>query len=71
MEPCSKLDVDLLTIETNSSVYIQSGQKHRLSNMTSDPLVVMEVQNGSYLGEDDIIWYRNAYNRVHEIDFDH
>jgi mannose-1-phosphate guanylyltransferase / mannose-6-phosphate isomerase len=65
------LDEDLLTIETNSSVYIQSGQKHRLSNMTRDPLVVIEVQTGNYLGEDDIIRYEDAYNRDHEIDFDH
>ncbi|MBP80176.1 MAG: mannose-1-phosphate guanylyltransferase/mannose-6-phosphate isomerase [Deltaproteobacteria bacterium] len=64
------VDEDLLTIKTNSSVYIQSGQKHRLSNMTRDPLIVIEVQTGSYLGEDDIIRYEDVYNRVHEIDAD-
>ena len=65
------LDEDLLTIETNESVYIQSGQKHRLSNTESDNLVVIEVQTGSYLGEDDIIRYEDVYNRIREVDVGH
>lgn len=64
------LDEDLLTIETNESVYIHSGQKHRLSNTKSEALVVIEVQTGSYLGEDDIIRYKDVYNRVREVDID-
>ena len=60
------LDEDLLTIGANESVYIQAGQKHRLSNTKKDTLVVIEVQTGSYLGEDDIIRYEDVYNRVRE-----
>ena len=50
-----KCDGVLMTVETNVSVYIKAGQKHRLANGTKNPLVVIEVQTGSYLGEDDII----------------
>jgi mannose-1-phosphate guanylyltransferase/mannose-6-phosphate isomerase len=64
------LDEDLLTIEANESVYIQAGQKHRLSNATNENLVVIEVQTGSYLGEDDIIRYEDVYNRIRDVDVD-
>ena len=60
----------LMTIETNASVYIKAGQKHRLANDTKNPLVVIEVQTGSYLGEDDIIRYEDVYNRVQKMNFD-
>ena len=53
-----------MLIETNASVYIQAGQKHRLANGTSDPLVVIEVQTGGYLGEDDITRYEDVYKRA-------
>lgn len=56
-------DEETITLETNASVYINTGQKHRLSNNTSDYLVVIEVQTGSYLGEDDIVRYDDVYNR--------
>jgi mannose-1-phosphate guanylyltransferase/mannose-6-phosphate isomerase len=59
------IEEDVLKIETNASVYIQSGQKHRLSNRTSETLVVIEVQTGNYLGEDDITRYEDVYDRVH------
>ncbi|MDC0063213.1 mannose-1-phosphate guanylyltransferase/mannose-6-phosphate isomerase [Candidatus Puniceispirillum sp.] len=64
------LDGVLMTIETNASVYIEAGQKHRLANGTNDPLVVIEVQTGGYLGEDDIIRYEDFYNRAQEINAD-
>jgi mannose-1-phosphate guanylyltransferase / mannose-6-phosphate isomerase len=47
----------------NQSVYIPQGQKHRLANLESAPLVLIEVQTGSYLGEDDIIRYDDNYAR--------
>ena len=56
-------DEETITLETNASVYINRRQKHRLSNNTSDHLVVIEVQTGSYLEEDDIVRYNDAYNR--------
>lgn len=56
-------DSEVFILEANSSVYIRAGQKHRLANDTDKPLVVIEVQTGSYLGEDDIIRYEDAYQR--------
>ena len=58
------LDEEFVTLETNASVYIEAGQKHRLANNTGDPLIVIEVQTGSYLGEDDILRYDDHYNRA-------
>ena len=54
---------EILTLATNESVYIQSGQKHRLTNKTKEPLTVIEVQTGDYLGEDDIVRYEDVYSR--------
>lgn len=62
-------DSVLMKVETNESVYIKAGQKHRLANDTQNPLVVIEVQTGSYLGEDDIIRYEDDYDRTREINF--
>ena len=57
-------DGELLTLATNESVYIHVGQKHRLANETDEPLIVIEVQTGSYLGEDDIVRYEDVYRRI-------
>ncbi len=54
-------DTEILDI--NESVYIHVGQRHRLANETDAPLTVIEVQTGSYLGEDDIVRYEDVYNR--------
>ena len=59
-----------MTIETNASVYIKAGQRHRLVNGTKKSRFVIEVQTGSYLGEDDITRYEDVYNRVQKINFD-
>jgi len=56
-------DEEIFTLEVNSSVYINVGQKHRLANDTEEELTVIEVQTGSYLGEDDIIRYEDVYRR--------
>ena len=42
------------TLSENQSIYIPTGSKHKLSNPTNSPLILMEVQTGDYLGEDDI-----------------
>jgi len=54
---------DMFALESNESVYIEAGQKHRLANETDEPLSVIEVQTGSYLGEDDIIRHEDVYHR--------
>ena len=58
-----QIEDDIKSVGTNESVYIHVGQKHRLANDTDFPLIVIEVQTGSYLGEDDIIRYQDFYNR--------
>ena len=50
-------------LNPNHSTYIDVGQKHRLSNRSEFPLTIIEVQTGSYLGEDDIIRYKDIYKR--------
>ena len=47
----------------NESVYIPLGVKHRLSNPTKLPLTIIEIQSGSYLGEDDIKRFEDKYGR--------
>ena len=54
-------DVKLLT--ENQSVYVPLGAVHRLENPGKLPMVLIEVQTGSYLGEDDIIRYEDVYAR--------
>lgn len=48
----------------NQSAYIPAGELHRLTNPGRIPLVVIEVQSGSYLGEDDIVRMEDKYLRV-------
>lgn len=55
---------DRLTLNSNESIYIPVGTKHRLENQGSEFLEIIEVQTGDYLGEDDIIRYEDIYNRV-------
>ena len=56
---------DKVTLLTeNQSTYIPVGQVHRLSNPGKVPLEIIEVQSGSYLGEDDIVRYEDTYGRT-------
>ena len=48
----------------NESTYIRQGAIHRLENPGRMPMILIEVQTGSYLGEDDIIRYDDAYARA-------
>lgn len=54
-------EVKLVT--ENQSVYIPLGATHRMENPGKVPMVLIEVQTGSYLGEDDIIRYEDVYDR--------
>ena len=47
----------------NQSVYVSVGKKHRLENRSTDPLILIEVQTGAYLGEDDIERFDDVYAR--------
>ena len=53
-----------LTLQTNESTYIPAGHKHRLENPGEENLVIIEVQVGDYLGEDDIVRFEDRYGRV-------
>ena len=48
----------------NESTYIPLGHVHRLTNPGKVPLEIIEVQSGSYLGEDDIVRFEDTYGRV-------
>ena len=50
-------------VSENQSVYIPLGEKHRLENPGTAPMVLVEVQTGTYFGEDDIIRYEDVYAR--------
>ncbi|MFQ5597960.1 MAG: mannose-1-phosphate guanylyltransferase/mannose-6-phosphate isomerase [Nitrospiria bacterium] len=52
------------TIQANQSTFVPMGVKHRLENPTDVPLQLIEVQSGTYLGEDDIIRYQDDYGRA-------
>lgn len=57
-------NTDTFTLNINESTYIPATHKHRLENVGSEPLVIIEVQTGSYLDEDDIVRFKDAYGRV-------
>jgi mannose-1-phosphate guanylyltransferase/mannose-6-phosphate isomerase len=50
-------------VTENESTYIPLGVKHRLENRGAIPLEIIEVQSGSYLGEDDIVRFEDVYGR--------
>jgi len=51
-------------VSTNQSTYIPAGHKHRLENPGVVELVMIEVQSGEYLGEDDIVRFEDNYGRT-------
>ncbi|HMO28803.1 mannose-1-phosphate guanylyltransferase/mannose-6-phosphate isomerase [Enterovirga sp.] len=57
------IDGEVRLVTENQSVYIPLGAVHRMENPGKVPMVLIEVQTGSYLGEDDIIRYEDVYAR--------
>ena len=55
---------DILTLNAGDSTYIPIGITHSLENKTTKALEIIEVQSGSYLGEDDIVRFEDIYNRL-------
>jgi mannose-1-phosphate guanylyltransferase/mannose-6-phosphate isomerase len=53
-----------ILLTENQSTYIPLGQTHRLANPGKVPLEIIEVQSGSYLGEDDIVRFEDTYGRT-------
>ena len=66
VEGTAKVTVDdsVKLVTENQSVYIPLGAVHRMENPGKVPMVLIEVQTGSYLGEDDIIRYEDVYART-------
>ena len=54
----------VLLLAENQSTYIPLGETHRLRNPGKVPLEIIEVQSGSYLGEDDIVRFEDTYGRA-------
>ena len=54
---------EVFLLSENQSTYIPLGTTHRLENPGTLPLDIVEVQSGSYLGEDDIVRFEDQYNR--------
>lgn len=53
-----------ILLTTNQSTYVPPCTSHRLENSGVIPLILIEVQNGEYLGEDDIIRFQDDYSRA-------
>lgn len=56
-------DERVFTLNANESTFIPLGSTHRLQNLTATPVELIEVQTGSYLGEDDIVRFEDIYGR--------
>ncbi len=54
---------EVFLVSENQSTYIPLGERHRLENPGKVPLEMIEVQSGSYLGEDDIVRFEDVYGR--------
>ncbi|MEP4196185.1 MAG: mannose-1-phosphate guanylyltransferase/mannose-6-phosphate isomerase [Aliishimia sp.] len=57
------VDEDVKLVTENESVYIPLGAVHRMENPGRVPMVLIEVQTGAYVGEDDIVRYEDVYSR--------
>lgn len=58
------IDGQVFELERGGTTFVPLGARHRLENLGPDPLEMVEVQLGSYVGEDDIIRYDDVYSRV-------
>ena len=58
-----EINGEITVIKENESIYVPKQYKHRLSNLNKDPLIIIEIQSGDYLGEDDIIRFDDIYGR--------
>jgi len=57
------VDDEVKLLSENQSIYIPLEAVHRMENLGNVPMVLIEVQTGSYLEEDDIIRYKDIYSR--------
>jgi mannose-1-phosphate guanylyltransferase/mannose-1-phosphate guanylyltransferase/mannose-6-phosphate isomerase len=57
------LNDQVIPVKAGSHVHIPTGAKHRMRNTSNETLEFVEVQLGSYFGEDDIVRYQDDYQR--------
>ena len=57
------IEDEIKLVTEGQSVYVPQGAKHRMKNAGQVPMLLIEVQIGTYLGEDDIIRYEDVYAR--------
>ncbi|MEP0944415.1 MAG: mannose-1-phosphate guanylyltransferase/mannose-6-phosphate isomerase [Rhizobiaceae bacterium] len=57
------IDSEVKLVSENQSIYVPLGAVHRMANPGKVPMILIEVQTGSYLGEDDIVRYEDVYAR--------
>jgi mannose-1-phosphate guanylyltransferase/mannose-6-phosphate isomerase len=57
-------DERVFELKAGEHTYIPLGSVHRLRNLTETPVVLVEVQCGDYVGEDDIVRYEDVYGRA-------
>lgn len=60
------LDGEEHTLKYGQSIFIPLGAKHRIENRGNEPLIFVEVQTGTYFGEDDIVRIEDDYQRTSE-----
>tara|TARA_Y100000589_G_scaffold71273_1_gene63722 strand:- start:25030 stop:26463 length:1434 start_codon:yes stop_codon:yes gene_type:complete len=59
-----QINNEIFVLSENQSTFIPLGAKHRLSNPGKIPLILIEIQSGNYLGEDDIVRFEDDYGRI-------
>ena len=62
-----EINKEISFLTENQSAYIPLGSKHRLTNPGKIPLILIEVQSGTYVGEDDIVRFEDKYGRSKKI----
>lgn len=61
--PTITLNADTKTFAANEALFIPKQALHRIENLATEPAIIIEVQTGSYLGEDDIVRVEDVYGR--------
>ena len=61
-----ELDNKSFVLSENQSTFIPLGSKHRLSNPCKTHLTLIEIQSGNYIGEDDIVRFKDDYGRIND-----
>ena len=60
----ARCEDEIIELKRNESIYIPAEAKHSLENKSRELLEIIEVQSGTYLGEDDIVRFEDIYGRV-------